>query len=203
MSHGASCAVDDMKKMEVLTILRSESSRVGVGGIMTTRHLAARNEPEREVRSCMDAAQRGANVHARDKTRLKVCQTPFDVASTKEVMELLREHELSEPKNISLYRITTTTLRYIYQQTKGNLQLHSCCSDGAIVHSRNKLGRTRVLLNSSQLIKLKSREVFIHFPDASLRPRCFTLSRSSIDAPLSVNELIFTTTFGRSASAAH
>src|SRR5258707_7640966 len=98
MSHGASCAVDDMKKMEVLTILRSESSRVGVGGIMTTRHLAARNEPEREVRSCMDAAQRGANVHARDKTRLKGCQTPFDVASTKEVMELLREHELSEPK---------------------------------------------------------------------------------------------------------
>ena len=29
---GASCAVDDMKIMEVLTILRSESSRVGGNG---------------------------------------------------------------------------------------------------------------------------------------------------------------------------
>ncbi len=30
---GASCAVDDMKKVEVLTILRSESSRVGGNGL--------------------------------------------------------------------------------------------------------------------------------------------------------------------------
>jgi len=72
---GASCAVDDMKKMEVLTILRSKSSRVESSrrdnDHATSLHLVARNGKFEVVQMLLN---RGTNVHARDKR----CQTPFD-----------------------------------------------------------------------------------------------------------------------------
>jgi ankyrin repeat protein len=60
----------------------------------TPLHLAARNGKREFIQVLLN---HGANVHARDKRS----QTPFDVASTKEVMKLLREHDLSEPKDTS------------------------------------------------------------------------------------------------------
>jgi ankyrin repeat protein len=59
----------------------------------TPLHLAARNGKHEFIQVLLN---HGANVHARDKWS----RTPFDVASTKEVMKLLREHDLSEPKDI-------------------------------------------------------------------------------------------------------
>ena len=61
---------------------------------VTPLHLAARNGKHEFIPVLLS---HGANVHVRDKRS----QTPSDVASTKEVMNLLREHEPSEPKNTS------------------------------------------------------------------------------------------------------
>jgi len=61
---------------------------------VTTLHLAARNGKREFIQVLLNY---GANVHARDKRS----QTPFDVASTEEVMKLLRRHELREAKNTS------------------------------------------------------------------------------------------------------
>jgi ankyrin repeat protein len=62
-----------------------------VNGHVAPLHLAARNG----WRESIQVLNHDANVHARDKWY----HTPFEVASTREVMKLLHEHELSEPKN--------------------------------------------------------------------------------------------------------